>query len=174
MYVSNESHPRLPVIAANLRWSLDFFNDSLTRGGRIRVLLPVAATVHDSGIALAPDPQDPLALQITDVCEILVPLANRFCVDADEPNDALFASHHSACNGPHHDPVDLIPSNPHPPNHRLYIETVGECVAQAVARGTLDPAAITLLARQLTTPILPAANRAGNARAKARGDRRLT
>jgi hypothetical protein len=37
------------------------------------------------------------------------------------------------------------------------IETVGECVAQALACGTLDPAAIALLARQRTTPIPPAA-----------------
>jgi transposase len=37
------------------------------------------------------------------------------------------------------------------------VETVGDCVAQALACGTLDPAAIALLARQRTTPIPPAA-----------------
>jgi transposase len=37
------------------------------------------------------------------------------------------------------------------------VETVGECVAQALACGTIDPAAIALLARQRTAPIPPAA-----------------
>jgi len=37
------------------------------------------------------------------------------------------------------------------------VETVGECIAQALACGTIDPAAIALLARQRTTPIPPAA-----------------
>src|SRR5664279_5554788 len=37
------------------------------------------------------------------------------------------------------------------------VETVGECFAQALACGTIDPAAIALLARQRTTPIPPAA-----------------
>ena len=75
-----------------------------------------------------------LGLQVAHDREVLVALAKRFLVDADEPDDSLLAPPQPTSNRPHHDPVDLVPTDPHsthdglerefpqPGNHALFEE----------------------------------------------------